>query len=167
MNIEQAPKAKTPIDEANERLKAAQERRVKAAEAAALKKIEAEIRATEREAEEEEFAAALVERLDGEIGVDFDFLRFGDFLVAVKRPVRLTQDSWNRDVQAAKNNVPDSSKVRNYVKRCLVPSEGADGEKTAAALFEQVADQFPDAPILLASLCNLLAQGGVARRQGK
>lgn len=165
-NTEQAPK-KTPLEEAQERLKAAQERRNKASEAAALAKVEAEIRATEREAEEEEFLTALCERVDGELGVDFDFLRFGDFLIAVKRPVRLAQDLWNKKVQAAKNQVPDGSEVRNYVKRCLVPNEGEGGEKAAAAHFDVVAERFPDAPLLLANLCNMLAQGGVARRQGK
>lgn len=160
-------KTPTPLEEAQARLKAAQERRATAAASLELKRLEAEIRTADRDAEDDEFAATLQGRLDGELGVDFDFLRFGDHLVAIKRPARLTQDAWNKKVSALGGKLPDGAEIRNHVKRCLVPLEGEGGEKAATTHFDKLAEIFTDAPLLCLNLANELAQGGVARRRGK
>lgn len=155
----------TPIEEMQAKLQVAQARRAAAAEALQVKNLEAQIRAAEREAEDDEFAAALCARLDGELGIDFDFLRFGDFLIPCRRPERLVQDAWNKKV--AKEGKLPVDEIRNHVKKCLVPNEGPDGMKEAQAHFDKVTAIFTDAPIVCLNLVAELAQGGNARRKGK
>ncbi len=151
------------IKKEREALKRRREARVAdeqlAAELEALKK--------ERRADEEqEFEAKLRDTLDGkELGVHYDYLRFGDHLVA------FAHNKGAHDIFVKK--LPDKgqanpAEVSNFVHRSLLNVNGVtEPPQDRGAAFDKVAEEFPGAANAIANVLLELAKGGIAIRSGK
>ena len=140
----------------------------KAARAAAWAhaELEQQVKKAEREDEEETFQTELAESMpDKELGVHFDFSRFGNHLVGY------AHNRGAHDIFVKK--LPDKgqanpSEVRNFVNRSLVRTDDeADDPAARGAAFDAIAAEFPGAPAAIANVLLDLAKGGTAVRAGK
>jgi len=156
------------IKELEAKLKAVQDRRDSKAAALKLAELEAKLKAEERALQEEEFELTLKEKNpDGELGIDFDFLRFGAHLVAFKKAAGPQIERWTKRLPKD-NSQPHPSEVRNLARPCVLVVH-LDGQPAseAGAAFDTVAEQFPGAPVEIVNILLEMAKGAAARRRGK
>lgn len=122
------------------------------------KTIEEEEQAAAEEQLEETCAAH--ERFGGrgERGIDFEILRFGNYLVAFHKPDKAAHETFLKRLPRD-GGMPNLSEVGNYVRRCLLAPEGA--------AFDAISDEFPGAIADIANVLIDLAKGAAKRRRGK
>lgn len=148
-----------------DKLAALEKRKAEREQAARLRDLEAQLKRAEREAED----AALEEKLaaempDRELGVHYDYLRFGDHLVAFAHNKSAHEIFLKK--MPDKGQVPPSE-ARNFVVRSLVEVDGVSDQSQRADAFDKVAAEFGGAANAIANVLLELAKGGTAIRSGK
>lgn len=156
------------IQALEKKLQDVQARREAMAAAVKVSELEAQIKREERELEEDQFTERLKEANSGdELGIHFDFLRFGDYLVAFKKAPGPLIERWTKRLPKD-GGQPAAAEVRNLARPCVtvVVANGAQLDNLDEA-FDRVALEFPGAPVEIANVLLAMASGAAARRRKK
>ena len=157
---------KSPAELAlEEKLKALTARREANAEKKRLAELQAEVLKNARELEEDELEEKLkAERPGEELGIHFDFLRFGAYLVAFKKAPGPLVERWTK--RLPEKGQPHPAEVRNLARPCVL-GVYQDGEELGGEAFDRVAEDFPGAPIDIVNVLLAMTSGAAARRRKK
>lgn len=156
------------IKAAEKRLEDLRAKREAAAETARLAELEAQIKRESRELEDDEFAQDLRDvNPDGELGIHFDFLRFGNHLVAFKKAGGPLIERWTKRLPKD-GSAPNMAEVRNLARPCVTLVHlGGEPAANASEAFDAVAEEFPGAPVDVVNVLLEMNRGAAARRRGK
>lgn len=146
-------------------LAAIAKKREERAKAAELRELQGQLKKERREEEEVVLEERLKDEMpDRELGVHYDFLRFGDHLVAFGHNKAAHELFVRKTPDKGHHPAPE---VKNFATRCLLEVDGVKDLGPRAEAFDRIVEEFPGAPAAIANVLLELAKGGVAVRQGK
>lgn len=146
------------VQDLENRLAELQARRDGLEETRRVAELEAKVTREARELEEDEFAEQLkADRPDGELGIHFDFLRFGNYLVPFVKPPGPLYERWIK--RLPEKGQPHPSEVKNLARGCVLEEH--------RPTFEKACEEFPGAAVDIVNVLLAMAQGAAARRKGK